>query len=46
VDKSQYLLGERFTNVAEEPLRRLFLRMGRGRITIRQVGPYQTTEAN
>jgi len=46
VGKSQFLVGERFTNAAEEPCRRLFLRMGRGKITIRQVGPGLSTEAN
>jgi len=46
VDKSQFLVGDRFTHLVEEPLRRLFLRMGRGKITIRRDGPLPSARTN
>ena len=46
IDKSEFLVGTRFRNAMEEPSRRLFLRMGRGKITIRQAGPRVSTEVN
>jgi hypothetical protein len=46
IGKSQFLVGQQFTHPMEEPFGRIFLRMGRGKITIRQVGPRLSTDAN